>query len=144
MLNIGPVTLEGKTVLLRPPSSDDLNELILSASNGEIWNNPFSLFSSINEMHGYLKELLKSSDLSLPFIMIHKQLNKIVGTTRYLNIDYDNYRLEIGHTYLASYFRRTAVNTESKLLILQRIFENLNCIAVEIRRIYLMIYQEKQ
>jgi hypothetical protein len=35
MLNIGPVTLEGKTVLLRPPSSDDLNELILSASEGK-------------------------------------------------------------------------------------------------------------
>ncbi len=60
MLNIGPVTLEGKTVLLRPPSSDDLNGLILSASDGEIWNNPYLFFPSINEMHGYLKELLKS------------------------------------------------------------------------------------
>jgi len=76
---------------------------------------------------------VKEQKSILPFIMIHKQLNKIVGTTRYLNIDYDNHRLEIGHTWIAKSFRRTGVNTESKFLMLQHAFEKLNCIAVEIR-----------
>ena len=133
MLNIGPVTLEGKTVLLRPPSSDDLNELILSASDGELFNNSFSLFPSINEMHGIWKKLLKSSNLSLPFIIIHKPSKAIVGSTRFFNIDHKNYRLEIGHTWLAKSYRRTAINTEAKYLMLEYAFEHLNCIAVEIR-----------
>ena len=79
----------------------------------------------------------------LPFITIHKQSNKIVGTTRFLNIDYENHRLEIGHTWIAKSFRRTAINTESKLLMLQHAFENLNCIAVEIRTDILNIVSRK-
>jgi RimJ/RimL family protein N-acetyltransferase len=41
--------------------------------------------------------------------------------------------MEIGHTWIGKSFRRTAVNTETKLLMLQYAFEKLNCIAIEIR-----------
>ena len=138
MLEIKQVTLEGKYVLLRPPSNNDLEGLSSAAQDGEIWNNPYALFPTVSEMSEYLQNLLKEEEQQqkktiLPFIIIHKQSNKIVGTTRYLNIDYDNYHLEIGHTWLAKSYRRTVVNTESKLLMLQHAFEKLNCIAVEIR-----------
>ena len=139
MLEIKQVTLEGKYVLLRPPSINDLDGLSSAAQDGEIWNNPYALFPTVNEMSEYLQDLLKEEEQQqqkktiLPFIIIHKQSNKIVGTTRYLNIDYDNHRLEIGHTWIAKSYRRTVVNTESKLLMLQHAFEKLNCIAVEIR-----------
>ena len=125
--------MEGKHVLLCPPSINDLDGLSSAAQDGEIWNNPYALFPSIGEMSEYLQDLLKDSKTILPFIIFHKQSNKIAGTTRYLNIDYDNYRLEIGHTWIAQSYRRTAVNTESKFLMLQHAFEKLNCIAVEIR-----------
>jgi len=52
-------------------------------------------------MHGYLKELLKNSNLSLPFIIIHKPSKAIVGSTSFFNIDHKNYLLEIGQTWLA-------------------------------------------
>ena len=138
MLEIKQVTLEGKYVLLRPPSINDLEELSSAAQDGEIWNNPYALFPTPEEMSEYLQNLLKEEEQQqkktiLPFIIIHKQSSKIVGTTRYLNIDYDNYHIEMGHTWLAKSYRRTVVNTESKLLLLQHAFENLNCIAVEIR-----------
>lgn len=125
--------MEGKYVLVCPPSINDLDGLSSAAQDGEIWNNPYALFPSIGEMSEYLQDLLKESKTILPFIIIHKQSNKIAGTTRYLNIDYDNYHLEIGHTWIAQSYRRTAVNTETKFLMLQHAFENLNCIAVEIR-----------
>jgi N-acetyltransferase len=133
MLEIKQVTLEGKYVLLRPPSINDLDGLSSAAQDGEIWNNPYAIFPTISELSKYLQDLLKKQKSILPFIIIHKQSNKIVGTTRYLNIDYDNYHLEIGHTWIASSYRRTSTNTESKLLMLQYAFEKLNCIAVEIR-----------
>ena len=41
--------------------------------------------------------------------------------------------MEIGHTWVRKSFRRTAVNTETKFLMLQYAFEILNCIAIEIR-----------
>ena len=133
MLEIKQVTLEGKYVILRPPSINDLDGLSYAAQDGEIWNSPYAIFPTISELSKYLQDLLKKQKTILPFIIIHKQSNKIVGTTRYLNIDYDNYHLEIGHTWIARSYRRTAVNTESKLLMLQYAFEKLNCIAVEIR-----------
>ncbi len=84
-------------------------------------------------MPQYLQNLAKEQKAILPFTIIDKQSNRIAGTTRYLNIDYDNHRLEIGHTWIAESFRRTGINTESKFLMLQHAFERLNCIAVEIR-----------
>jgi len=135
MLEIKKVSLEGKYVLLRPPLINGVDGLSSAARDGEIWDNPFALFPTINEMSKYLQDLVKEEQKKtiLPFIIINKQSNKIVGTTRYLNIDYDNNRLGIGHTWIASSYRRTDVNTESKLLMLQYAFERLNCIAVEIR-----------
>lgn len=135
MLTIEPTTLVGRYIILRPPSIEDIDGLSIVARDGEIWNNRFSQFPNLNEIEKYIKEMLDLSSKGsiLPFITIHKSSNTIVGTTRYLNIDYENYRLEIGHTWIAKSWRKTYVNTEAKFLMLQYAFEKLACIAVEIR-----------
>ena len=135
MLTIEPTTLKGRYIILRPPSIDDRDDLSIAAIDGEIWNNRFSQFPNLNEIEKYIQEMLDLSSKGsiLPFITIHKASNTIVGTTRYLNIDYENHRLEIGHTWIAKSWRKTYVNTEAKFLMLQYAFEKLACIAVEIR-----------
>jgi N-acetyltransferase len=135
MLKIHPITLEGKNVILRPPSAGDLTGLSDAAKDGEIWNNPFAFFPHPNEMSKYLQELLDNNfdNASLPFITVHKPSNTLVGSTRYLNIDKSNYRLEIGHTWISKSWRRTSINTEAKFLMLEYAFDRLGCIAVEIR-----------
>jgi len=70
---------------------------------------------------------------SLPFAVVNKADGKIIGTTRYCNIDSANRRLEIGHTWYAKSFQRTGVNTECKYLLLRHAFEELEAIAVEFR-----------
>jgi N-acetyltransferase len=135
VLTIEPTTLEGRYIVLRPPSIDDRDGLSIAAIDGEIWNNRFSQFPNLNEIEKYIQEMLDLSSKGsiLPFVTIHKASNTIVGTTRYLNIDYENHRLEIGHTWIAKSWRKTYVNTEAKFLMLQYAFEKLGCIAVEIR-----------
>ena len=135
MLTIEPTTLVGRYIILRPPSIEDIDGLSIAARDGEIWNNRFSQFPNLNEIEKYIQEMLDLSSKGsiLPFITIHKSSNTIVGTTRYLNIDYENHRLEIGHTWIAKSWRKTYVNTEAKFLMLQYAFEKLACIAVEIR-----------
>jgi RimJ/RimL family protein N-acetyltransferase len=130
-----PITLEGKYIILRPPLLDDIESLSKAARDGEVWNSRFSQFPHPNEMQKYIQGILdlSSKGLILPFITIDKTSNTIVGTTRYLNIDYENHRLEIGHTWIAKSWRKTYVNTEAKFLLLQYAFEKLECIAVEIR-----------
>jgi N-acetyltransferase len=135
LLTIEPITLVGKYIILRPPSIEDIDGLSNAARDGEIWNNSFTQFPNATEMSTYIQEMLdlSSKGIILPFVTVDKASNTIVGTTRYLNIDYENHRLEIGHTWIAKPWRKTFVNTEAKFLMLQYAFEKLGCIAVEIR-----------
>ena len=50
-----------------------------------------------------------------------------------MNIDRANRRVEIGSTWIAGPWRRTAVNTEAKYLMLRHAFETLGCIRVEFK-----------
>ena len=50
-----------------------------------------------------------------------------------MNIDRTHHRLEIGWTWLARPWRRTAMNTEAKYLLLRHAFETLRCIRVELK-----------
>jgi RimJ/RimL family protein N-acetyltransferase len=70
---------------------------------------------------------------ALPFVVRRKSDNRIVGSTRYFNVDAKNRRLEIGHTWYSKAAQRTGINTEAKLNLLKHAFETLNCIAVEFR-----------
>ena len=135
LLTIEPITLMGKYIILRLPTIEDIDGLSNAARDGEIWNNSFAQFPNATEMSTYIQEMLdlSSKGIILPFVTVDKASNTIVGTTRYLNIDYENHRLEIGHTWIAKSWRKTYVNTEAKLLMLQYAFEKLGCIAVEIR-----------
>jgi RimJ/RimL family protein N-acetyltransferase len=135
VLTIESTTLVGQYIILRPPSIEDIDGLSIVARDGKIWNNRFSQFPNLNEIEKYIQDMLDLSSKGsiLPFVTVDKASNTILGTTRYLNIDYENHRLEIGHTWIAKSWRKTYVNTEAKFLMLQYAFEKLTCIAVEIR-----------
>ena len=57
---------------------------------------------------------------------------KIVGTTRFYDIQPNDRRVAIGYTWLSLSAQRTAVNTESKLLLLTHAFEHWRCNRVEL------------
>lgn len=133
LIDIQDVKLEGRHIILRSPRSDDLEGLSDAANDGEIWTNPFANFPNVDEMSVYLQNMIHHDASFLPFIIIEKKSMRILGTTRFLAIEPNNRRVEIGHTWIAESFRRTFVNTEAKFLMLKYAFEKLGCIAVEIR-----------
>ena len=57
----------------------------------------------------------------------------MAGATRYLNMQLEHRGLEIGGTWYGLEFQRTAVNTESKYLLLGYAFERLGCIRVQFK-----------
>jgi RimJ/RimL family protein N-acetyltransferase len=61
----------------------------------------------------------------------------VVGSTRYMNIDVRNRRLEIGCTWIGKPWQRSAVNTEAKFLMLKHAFEVLSCVRVELKTDFL-------
>jgi len=50
-----------------------------------------------------------------------------------MNMDLPNRKVEIGSTWIAPRWQRTAVNTEAKFLMLQHAFEVWKCLRVELK-----------
>jgi RimJ/RimL family protein N-acetyltransferase len=86
-------------------------------------------------MSAYIATALEEQarGVSLPFALIEKAGGKAIGSTRYGNIDRTHHRVEIGWTWIAAPWQRTAINTEAKYLLLKHAFEKLGCIRVELK-----------
>lgn len=67
-----------------------------------------------------------------PFVVLRKQDNQLVGTTRLYNHFPEHLRMTVGYTWYVQSARGTVVNPESKYLLLQYIFEILRYNRVEI------------
>ena len=74
-----------------------------------------------------------NSGSMLVWVTISRDHDAPVGATSYLNVDGPNRRLEIGGTWIAPEWQRTACNTEAKYLQLRHAFETLGCVRVEFK-----------
>jgi N-acetyltransferase len=134
-MNIEPVTLEGRHVRLEPLSllhHEGLTEVGLDES---IWRwNPTPVRNG-DDMRAYIEDALALQErgLALPFATVERSSGRTVGSTRFGNIDVLNRRVEIGWTWIAPQWQRTAVNTEAKYLMLTHAFERLGCMRVELK-----------
>ena len=70
---------------------------------------------------------------SVVFATVERSSGRVIGSTRYMNIDRANHRVEIGSTWNAPAWQRTSVNTEAKYLMLRHAFEVWKCIRVELK-----------
>ncbi|MRH99882.1 GNAT family N-acetyltransferase [Kriegella sp. EG-1] len=109
--------------------------LLAAASDGELWNLWYTWVPSEKDIDSFIEIALsqKANKMALPFVVIDIKSNTVIGTTRFLNADAQNRRLEIGSTWYAKSWQRTGINTICKYLLLRHAFEKLNCIAVEFR-----------
>lgn len=133
-MNLSPITLKGRYTELVPLNTSHRDALYAAATDGELWQTDLTpIPDSPEATERYIQEALdgQAEGIYLPFVIIHRQTGQIVGTTRYRAIHERHRRLEIGSTWLAKSAQRTAVNTESKLLLLQHAFEQLNFQRVE-------------
>jgi len=134
-MNIEPITLEGTHVRLEPLSLAHHEGLTEVGLDETIWRWSPAPMQTGEEMRAYIEEALawQACRTALPFATIEKSGGRIIGSTRYANIDELHRRLEIGWTWIAPPWQRTAVNTEAKYLMLRHAFENLGCIRVELK-----------
>lgn len=75
----------------------------------------------------------QESGESVVFATVERTSGRVIGSTRFMNIDRANRRVEIGSTWIAPAWQRTAVNTEAKYLMLRHAFEVWKCIRVELK-----------
>ncbi|MGB6842901.1 MAG: GNAT family protein [Candidatus Sulfotelmatobacter sp.] len=70
---------------------------------------------------------------SVAFATVERGSGQVIGSTRFMNIDRANRRVEIGSTWIIPAWQRTRVNTEAKYLMLRHAFEVWKCIRVELK-----------
>ena len=130
-----PVTLESETVRLEPLAPEHALALRAAAADGRLWELWFTSVPTPEGAPAYVESALlgQSRGTMLPFAVRDRASGEIIGSTRYCNIETDRPRLEIGYTWYAKRFQKSAVNTECKLLLLSHAFESLGCLAVEFR-----------
>lgn len=132
-----PVTLEGSVVRLVPLASSHIPELwdIAKDSLEDTFRwIPFSMRTQEDFQQAVAKALAEqAAGFCIPFATMERGSGRLVGSTRFMTIDRAHRRVEIGGTWIAPGWQRTAINTEAKYLMLRHAFETWKCIRVELK-----------
>ena len=126
--------LEGAWVVLEPLKHTHVDALKAAVCDGELWRLWYASVPSPDDMAHYVATAIQASvNGNLAFIARDRLTNKIVGTTRFYQVEPEHKRGLIGYTWYAKSSQGTAINTEAKFLLMQHFFEAQGANAVEFR-----------
>jgi RimJ/RimL family protein N-acetyltransferase len=130
-----PVILQGRHLRLEPLTLEHAAGLAEVGLDDDLWKWIPTPVRTPEEMSAYVQTALQEQAAGsvLPFALIEKSSGRTIGSTRYANIERAHRRLEIGWTWVARPWQRTAINTEAKYLLLRHAFETLKCMRVELK-----------
>ena len=134
-MEVRPVTLEGRFVRLAPLSMAHHAGLSEVGLDQELWQWIPEPVATAEEMRAYIEEALaaQAAGTALPFATVERSSGRVIGSTRFGNIERRHRRVEIGWTWLARPWQRTRANTEAKNLMLCHAFETWGAIRVELK-----------
>jgi len=132
---VEPVLLEGRCVRLEPLSLAHVPALIEVGLDPELWRWTAGSVKSAQEMKTYVGNALdrQRQGTVVPFATVERKTGRVIGSTRFANIDPHDRRVEIGWTWIARPWQRTPINTEAKYLMLRHAFETWICMRVEFK-----------
>jgi RimJ/RimL family protein N-acetyltransferase len=134
-MQIEPVTLAGRHVRLEPLTLAHVDPLLEIGLDEELWRWTGTQVRTRGDMQAYVEEALdaQTQGIAVPFATVDLASTGVVGSSRFANVDRVHRRAEIGWTWVAAPWQRTAVNTEAKYLMFRHAFEVWGCIRVELK-----------
>ncbi|HEY3672037.1 MAG TPA: GNAT family protein [Acidimicrobiia bacterium] len=135
------VVLAGDVVTLQPMTIDHVDSMVAAASEDRTTYDFTPVPDGEATMRAYVEGVLADERVgwALPFVTTLTADGRVVGSTRFLDLDDwgptqrvggpplgavgTPVTAEIGATWLAASVQRTAVNTEAKLLMLRHAFD---------------------
>jgi RimJ/RimL family protein N-acetyltransferase len=130
--------LSGKAVRLEPLQEAHIDALCGIGLDPEVTRFMPDAMKTRGDMARFVGNALAAREAgkAIPFVTILQSpgdADRIVGTTRFMEIDRTNRRMEIGATWLGKQWQRSRVNTEAKYLMLRHAFEELKSIRIELK-----------
>lgn len=129
------LVLDGPKVRMEPLTLEHLPALYEIGLHEELWKWTNAICTTPPALRAYVEEAIRSREQgsAVPFVTFDKVSKRVVGSSRFGNIDAHNRRVEIGWTWITPAAQRTHVNSAAKLLMLSHAFEALGCIRVELK-----------
>jgi N-acetyltransferase len=127
--------LEGEHVRLEPLGLQHLGRLTEIGCDEELCRYLTTRFNTEADVREFIETAMKwqAEGTAVPLATIDKRTGLAVGSTRFANISPEHRRVEIGWTWIAPAWQRSAINTEAKYLMLRHAFEVWRCGRVELK-----------
>lgn len=134
-MDLSPATLTGTVVRLEPLSLRHLDGLAAVGLDPALWTHTQHDLRTRDDLRAYVEEALaeQRAGTALPFAIVEHGTGTVVGSTRFGNAVPEHRRVEIGWTWIAPAWQRSAVNTEAKYLMLRHAFEHMGARRVELK-----------
>jgi N-acetyltransferase len=126
--------LTGTHVRLRPLVAADRDAILAAASDGRLWELFYTSVPGPETVDAWMAQAAAEQAIgrALPLAVTLPD-GRLVGSTRFMRMNPAHRRVEIGTTFYAAAVQRSAVNTETKLLMLGHAFDTLGCLCVQFR-----------
>jgi N-acetyltransferase len=126
----GRVDLVGPRLLLTALTLNDANAFLAAAGDADAAHAVFQHLSyaaptTAAEAAAVIEQALADPD-RIAYAQRLRSTGELIGTTSFYEINPGVRSIAIGHTWLARPWWRTGVNTESKLIMLRRAFDELS------------------
>jgi RimJ/RimL family protein N-acetyltransferase len=133
--SIADVTLAGPRARLVPLTPAWLRALAEAAADPAIFRWHVALMNGPDAIRAWVEKALaeRAADRALPFVTLDASTGRVIGSTRFFNIDAANLKAEIGYTWLVASAQRTGINREAKYLMLRHAFETWRLRRVEFK-----------
>lgn len=131
--------LEGTRIRLEPLALTHLAGLEAVAFDDRIWRYMPIAMKTPDDLRNWLGNALRLTEAgtTVAWATVLKSEDRVVGSTRFSDLDRTHETAELGHTWLSPEFHGAGLNAEAKLLQLTYAFEEL-----KLRRVALKTHHE--
>ena len=129
-------TITGKQVVIEPLQEKHSEGLFAIGREIQDWQYlPIPGLASVKEAQAWVDAgiALRNQGEHFPFVLTRPGSGELMGSTRFMNIQPKHNTLEIGYSWLGKDYQCTAVNTETKYLLLTHCFEVIGVNRVELK-----------
>ena len=129
------IVLENSTLRLEPLTEKHVQEMRALGSDKDVWRWYTADLSSPDALEAWMTNRLKESQRGekMSYAVILKENGKVIGSSSYGHIDWNEKCLEVGWTWLDKQYIGTGLNKHMKYLMLSHAFEAMAIERLELR-----------
>ncbi|SKB08062.1 GNAT family N-acetyltransferase [Aeromicrobium choanae] len=125
-----PATLSGTLVRLEALRPDHAASLAAAGDDPVVFEHLRGWDVMTPEVAAARIERTLANPALVPWAQVDLRTGEVAGMTCFYDVDAELRTVAIGHTWIGRRFWRNGLNTEAKLLLLTRAFDELGCVRV--------------